>query len=470
MRRLLLVVIVISLLAVAAPAQTSSTPAMNPIVLVMLENQSYGDVVGSASMPYLNSLISQGGLATSYYANSHGSLSEYFMLTTGQTITVDNGFTCLVTVDNFVREMAAINKGWMAYAENLPSAGYTGGDVYPYVKHHNPWVYFVDVANNPNEAAHVVPFTQFASDMAAGALPAFSMVIPNDEHNGHDCPDGTSNCSNAVKLQTTDTWLQTNLAPLFSSTQFQQNGLLVIAFDEGNLSDNAFGGGHIAVVFAGPWAKPAYLSSKFYRHENLLRTFAESLGFQAYPGASIYVSSMSEFLNSSPAPPPPTGTAGGISGTVTSISDGHALASASVSYSGGTTTTNSAGAYTFTNVPAGTYAVTASTAGFFSQTNQVTVASGTTATLNFALATGGKISGTVTNSNGVAISSAQVNIVGGLIATTKNLTTSSTGTYNSSWVPIGTYTVTVTAPGYSTQTKTVSVTTGNTTTINFTMQ
>ncbi len=132
---------------------------MNPVVVVMLENQSYADVVGSANMPYLNSLISQGALATNYYADSHGSLSEYFMLTTGQLITVDNGFSCQVTVDNLVRQMAAINKGWMAYAESLPSPGYLGGDAYPYVKHHNPFVYFVDVINNPNEAAHVVPFT-----------------------------------------------------------------------------------------------------------------------------------------------------------------------------------------------------------------------------------------------------------------------------------------------------------------------
>ncbi len=472
MRRLLFISLTIILLAGAALSQTSSTPAMGPIVLVMLENQGYSDVVGSPYMPYLNGLISQGGLATNYYADSHGSLSEYFMLTTGQTITVDNAFTCQVTVDNFVREMAAINKGWMAYAESLPSAGYLGGDVYPYVKHHNPWVYFIDVINNPNEAAHVVPFTQFASDMGAGALPAFSMVIPNDEDNGHDCPDGSNTCANSVKLQQTDTWLQTNIAPLFSSAQFQKNGLLVVAYDEGNLSDNTYGGGHTAVVFAGPWAKQAYQSGTFYRHENLLRTFAESLGFQAYPGAAIYVSNMSEFFNAAPtSPPPPPGTPGTITGSVTSISDGHALSGATVSFSGGATTTNSSGAYSFTNVTPGTYNVTASTTGFFSQTKQVTVNSGATATLNFALATGGKISGKVTNSSGVAIAGAAVNLTGGLVSTTLNVTTTSTGTYNSGWVPIGTYTVTVTASGYSTpQTATVNVTTGNTTTQNFVMK
>jgi hypothetical protein len=49
-------------------------------------------------------------------------------------------------------------------------------------------------------------------------------------------------------------------------------------------------------------------------------------------------------------------------------------------------------------------------------------------------------------------------------------TTGSTGAYNSNWVPVGTYTVTVSVAGFSTQSKSANVTTGNTTTLNFTMQ
>ncbi len=222
-------------------------------------------------------------------------------------------------------------------------------------------------------------------------------------------------------------------------------------------------------MFAGPWA-PGFQSATFYQHENLLRTIAESLGWQGYPGAAIYVPSMTEFFNSSPTQPPPSTAPGSINGKVTSISDGHALAGANVSYGGGATTTDSGGNYAFSSVPAGTYAVTASTAGFFTQMQPVTVTSGAASTLNLALATGGKISGKVTNASGVAVSGAKVNITGGLIATTVNATTSSTGTYNSNWVPIGTFTVTVTASGYTTQNATANVTTGNTTTLNFAMR
>jgi acid phosphatase len=88
--RIFPVLLVPLLLTTIAFAQTA--PASNHIVVVALENQSYEDVVGSPAMPYLNSLISQGALATKYFANIHGSLSNYFMATTGELVTNDDGF------------------------------------------------------------------------------------------------------------------------------------------------------------------------------------------------------------------------------------------------------------------------------------------------------------------------------------------------------------------------------------------
>jgi hypothetical protein len=52
-------------------------------VLVVEENSSYSEVIGSSEMPYLNSLATQYGLATQYFANTHSSIGNYFMLTTG---------------------------------------------------------------------------------------------------------------------------------------------------------------------------------------------------------------------------------------------------------------------------------------------------------------------------------------------------------------------------------------------------
>src|SRR6266705_7155798 len=62
-------------------------PTFNHVFIVLEENHSYSSITGSTHVPYLNSLASQYGLATQYYANTHPSLGNYFMLTTGQIIT-----------------------------------------------------------------------------------------------------------------------------------------------------------------------------------------------------------------------------------------------------------------------------------------------------------------------------------------------------------------------------------------------
>jgi len=158
---------------------------------------------------------------------------------------------------------------------------------------------------------------------------------------------------------------------------------------------------------------------------------------------------------------------GTISGTVAN-SAGTGVANATVSYSGGSAsaTTNSSGAYTLA-VAAGTYSVTASAAGYQSTTqSNVTVSVGTTTTANFSLPQLiGTISGTVTNSTGAAISGATVAYSGGSTTATSNAADS----YSLSVAP-GTYSVTANATGYQSATQSnVTVTTGNTTTINFSL-
>ena len=67
------------------------------VVLIVEENHSFADVIGSSSMPYLNSLAQKYGLAAQYYANAHPSLPNYFMLTVGQTETTDDNFAGVIS-------------------------------------------------------------------------------------------------------------------------------------------------------------------------------------------------------------------------------------------------------------------------------------------------------------------------------------------------------------------------------------
>ena len=514
-------------------------PSLNHVVIVVEENEDYATIVGNPSMPFLNSLASQYGSATNYYADAHFSIGNYFMLTTGELVTADDGFTCPVTIDNVVRQLVGNGKTWKVYAESLPSAGYTGGDVLPYAKHHNPFAYLRDVLNDSTQKANVVPFTQFSADLSANNLPNYSFVIPNVQNDMHDCPPGMTSCSNNDKLINADRWLQSNIAPLLSNAGFQASGFLVITFDEAALDDYSHGGGKVATVVAGPTVKPGYQSSTFLQHQSVLRSALEALGIVALPGASQYVPNLGEFFQggsvgslhgavsdansgngiagaqvngpgsastdaagnysfSSVAPgtyivsasasgyqPASVSvtvssgsnavqnfalgspTTGSFSGKVTSAIDGRALSGASVTYSGGSALTDVNGAYGFGSVTAGNYSVTVTKSGWAKSAKLVSVASGANTTANFQLATSGIISGVVTNSAGSALPGVAISMSGGVIPANKNAVTSTSGAYSSGWVPVGNWTVTATYAG-STQTKTVTVMTGQTVTTNFT--
>ena len=277
------------------PPQTPTVPTVNHVVILVMENESYEQVIGSASLPYFNSLVSQYGLATNYFADAHSSLSDYFMLTTGQIIG-NNTFTGTVTDDNVVRQLVAAGKTWKCYAESLPSVGYVGGDVLPYVKRHNPFAYFADVLNSPDQRNNLVPFTQLAADLANSALPAYSFIVPNQVNNMHDCDASTPNCTLANRQQVGDKWLHDNLAPLIASPVFQNSGILVLTFDESDLTDMVNGGGHIATLIIGSKAKAGYKSSTFYRHASVLRLSLQALGLSSYPGAGSSAPTMEEFF------------------------------------------------------------------------------------------------------------------------------------------------------------------------------
>jgi acid phosphatase len=278
------------------PSPTPTTiPAADHVFVVLLENHAFSQVIGNAAMPYLNSLASSHSLATNYFANTHPSIGNYFMLTTGNIETNNDAFTGTVSSDSIPRAFAAAGKTWKAYMESLPSVGYTGGDVYPYFKHHNPFAYMTDVLGSSAEIANLVPFTQISSDLGSGTLPNFAFIAPNAEHDAHDCPTGGSACLDTDKLAAADNWLKTNIDPLIKSPALT-NSVFIIVFDEAVDTDAANGGGHIAMVMAGSHVKAGFKSTTFYQHQSTLRLVMDLLRVADHPGNSATAPVMQEFF------------------------------------------------------------------------------------------------------------------------------------------------------------------------------
>ncbi len=90
-------------------------------------------------------------------------------MTTGIAYSLDDNFNGIVPIDNVVRELGNASLSWKVYAQSLPSQGYLGGDVYPYLKRHDPPAYFSDLQPPSHLNLNIVNFSQFSADLSANS-------------------------------------------------------------------------------------------------------------------------------------------------------------------------------------------------------------------------------------------------------------------------------------------------------------
>jgi hypothetical protein len=258
------------------PTSTSTAggvPNFSHIILIILENREYSSVVGNSSWPNFNNLASNYALLTQSYAVAHPSLPNYIALTSGSTQGITSDCTsCFVNATNLGDILEQNGKSWKGYMEDMPSPCYVGnsGD---YVQKHNPFIYYDDIRTNSNRcASHVVPLTQFDTDLSNNQLPDFSWITPNLCNDGHDCSSSIS-----------DSFLGSEVSKILASPSFDQNSLLIITFDEGSSGSSCCGlpssaGGHIATLFISSLAKAGYQDSTSYDHYSILKLMADAWG------------------------------------------------------------------------------------------------------------------------------------------------------------------------------------------------
>ncbi len=271
-------------------SSNAAVPSSKHVVLVIEENHSYSEV-HDGGMPWL---VHQGrayAFAADYHADAVGSALDYFWLSSGSSELEFgcSGWGCSkpITSDNIFRELNRAGLSWKVYAESLPEVGWMKGDSGLYAARHNPAAWYSDIVDSTAEQRKMVPFTEFAPDIARNRLPNYSLVIPNLDHDAHN---GT--------LLEADRWLQSNIGPLLQQPSFRAggDGLLIVTFDE---CDAAIGNcpEHIYTALIGPNIKRSYKSSQSYGHENTLRTMLEALAVDDYPGASRNAKPMTDFFN-----------------------------------------------------------------------------------------------------------------------------------------------------------------------------
>jgi phosphatidylinositol-3-phosphatase len=332
--------LVVPLLTVVEPAAAvGGPPPIHHVFVINLENKGYNTTFGpGSSAPYLASTLpGAGALLRQYYGIGHNSLDNYIAQVSGQAPTPTTQADCTtykdvtpgtpaadgqVTGDGCVYPAAVNTLGnqlttagltWKGYMEDMgnnpareaatcahptigsPDVTETATPADMYATRHNPWEYFHSVIDNQAYCdAHVVSLTPLANDLKAVATTAnLVYVTPNLCDDGHDAP-----CANGQPggLTSADAFLKTIVPEITSSPAYQQDGMLVITFDEADSADDTAccneqsgpnvtspggggpGGGRVGAVILSPFVAPGTISDTPYNHYALLRSIEDIFG------------------------------------------------------------------------------------------------------------------------------------------------------------------------------------------------
>src|SRR3569833_1444111 len=176
-------------LAVCSITAVAQVPRSKHVYVVALENKSYEHLVGSSNMPYLNSLIKKGTLATQFYANQHNSIVDYFLLTSGVVPTTNNSPTSTYDVNNIARRAMSLGRTYKVYAQSLPYTGYSGVTSGAFLKRLTALPYYTDMGNSTTEMQKLVSIGHLSTDIQNDTLPNFGFITPDMYHDLHSCHD-----------------------------------------------------------------------------------------------------------------------------------------------------------------------------------------------------------------------------------------------------------------------------------------
>jgi phosphatidylinositol-3-phosphatase len=297
-----------------APAVAAS-PALDHVYVIMEENTNYEDLIGNtADAPYINQLANTYGFAANYYGVTHPSQPNYIALTAGDYFGINKDDPTLTfNQTNIVDQLESKSLTWASYQQGLPSVGFNGVQ-YPatgsglYVKKHNPFALFTDVASNPARMQNIKSTDALATDLNSGHAPNFAFIAPDTCHDMH----GVSSSSAAAYgmpwcaypadftlshqlIQQADTYLKTLVTTIMSSKGWTANSAIFVTWDENESSGESTpnrgyssstgccgskpgdGGGRVPMIVI--TNTPVHtVSLQPYNHYSLLRTVEDNFG------------------------------------------------------------------------------------------------------------------------------------------------------------------------------------------------
>jgi len=263
--------------------QASATiPRPDKIVICVLENHGYPQVMKTGNAPYLDHLSAIGANMMEYYALTHPSQPNYIMMFSGSNQSVTNNNLPSGTpfsTPNLGAKLIQAGFTFKGYSEDLPTAGSTVAASGSYARKHSPWVHWQGNGTNQIPASCNLPFSEFPSDF--NQLPDVSFVIPNQDNDMH-------NGSDPARIITGDEWVEDNLSAYINWAR-SNNSLFVLLFDE----DNGDYSNRVPCIFVGPMVEAGDYLDNGYHHYDFLRTLEEMYGLP-YTGNTVNATPITE--------------------------------------------------------------------------------------------------------------------------------------------------------------------------------
>jgi hypothetical protein len=353
-----------------ATPHAAAIPPIRHVFIIVLENESESDTFGPGSpAPYLSqTLPAQGAFLPNYFGIGHNSLDNYIAMIGGQPPTpstsadcgtftnfpggstvgsdgVESGDGCVypANVPTIASQLTASGLTWKGYMDSMgadparetatcghPAIGAPDltqtkegpPNVDTYATRHDPFVYYHSIIDDQAScAAHVVNLSQLPADLSSVATtPNYSFITPGLCNDGHD--SGPS-CPGGGGLPQADSFLQAWVPMITSSPAFQQDGLLLITFDEseggspglccgeipGPTGASPAGGGDTGAVMLSPFIAPGTVSQTAYNHYSMLGSMEDifglsHLGYAQLPGETDFGADVYTKFTAPPAPGP----------------------------------------------------------------------------------------------------------------------------------------------------------------------
>ena len=313
-------------------------PRYDHVFVIVEENHTTDQIVGSGKAPAFDALAKEYGLASNFYGETHPSEPNYVAMVGGDTfgITDDDAYYCKPNSDregcedsesdgyvdhtiakaSLVDQLTARGLSWKGYFEDIPAPGSPayrwpsraapspGKPEALYASKHNGFMNFKSVQDDPARDKKIVGFDALSRDIARGASPAFAFIVPNqcnDMHGlvGHDVPSDCFYLSRSGLIARADRQVVDLVARIMKSPVWSARGnaAIVITFDENDSGSSGghpngccgstpsdAGGGWIATIVITNHGPRGVVDPTPYNHYSLLRTVEQAFGITTYLG------------------------------------------------------------------------------------------------------------------------------------------------------------------------------------------